>query len=119
MDKPLPHTIYVTPGLGGGGAERVLTTVLLVQPAAPERISVVSLVPGGVFRRALERAGIRVTDLGWRGKRDLLRGAFALAAIIRAERPTVVYGWMYSGNLLALLALLLAGRPRTRLFWTV
>jgi glycosyltransferase involved in cell wall biosynthesis len=116
---PLAHAMYVTPGLRGGGAERLLTTMLLQQRSQSERMSVVSLRPGGVFRPTLEHAGISVTDLGWNSKRDVLRSAFALAAIIRAEQPTVVYGWMYAGNLLALFAQLLAGRPRAQLFWTV
>jgi glycosyltransferase involved in cell wall biosynthesis len=113
-----PQTMYVTTDLCGGGAERLLTTLLLQQDAR-ERISVVSLQPGGVFRRKLEGAGISVTDLGVRHVAGALRGTLALAALIRAQRPAVVYGWMYHGNLLALAALLFAGRPRTPLFWTV
>jgi glycosyltransferase involved in cell wall biosynthesis len=110
--------MYVTTGLGGGGAERLLTTLLL-QQGARERITVVSLQPGGVFRRTLEDAGIGVADLAVRNVAGALRGTFALAALIRAQRPAVVYGWMYHGNLLALAALLLAGQPRAPLFWTV
>ena len=118
MRDPMPHAMHVTTDLRGGGAERLLTNMLL-QHRAGTRISVVSLQAGGVFRRTLEEAGISVTDLGLTGSRDALRGAFALAAIIRAQRPSVVYGWMYHANLLAFLAILLAGRPRARLFWTI
>lgn len=118
MDDKTPQTMYVTTSLNGGGAERLLTNLLLQQNAG-DRISVVTLLPGGVFRRTLEDAGINVTDLGMNRRRDALRGAFALAALIRARRPTVVYGWMYHANLLAMVALLLAGTPRTRLFWGI
>jgi glycosyltransferase involved in cell wall biosynthesis len=111
--------MYVTVSLNGGGAERLLTNMLLQQPEARERVSVVTLLPGGVFRRTLEEAGISVTDLGMHRHRDALRGVFALAALMRARRPSVVYGWMYHANLLAMLALLLAGRPRTPLFWGI
>jgi glycosyltransferase involved in cell wall biosynthesis len=110
--------MYVTTSLHGGGAERLLTNMVL-QQGSRDRISVVSLQPGGVFRPSLEDAGIRVTDLGMRRHRDVVRGLFALAALIRARRPSVVYGWMYHANLLAMLALLLAGRPRTRLVWGI
>ncbi len=118
MTEIPPQTMYVTIGLQGGGAERLLTNMVLRQKAG-DRISVVSLLPGGVFRRTLEDAGISVTDLGMSHNRDALRGVFALAALIRSQRPTVVYGWMYHANLLAMMALLLAGRPRTRLFWGI
>jgi glycosyltransferase involved in cell wall biosynthesis len=117
-DERSPHTMYVTTDLHGGGAERLLTNMLL-QQGASDRISVVSLLPGGVFRRTLEDAGIRVTDLGMSSYRHTLRAAFALAALIRARRPAAVYGWMYHANVLSMLALLLATRPRTPLFWGI
>jgi glycosyltransferase involved in cell wall biosynthesis len=110
--------MYVTTGLHGGGAERLLTNMLLQQDIR-DRISVVTLLPGGVFRRTLEDAGISVTDLGMTSYRHALRAVFALAALMRARRPSIVYGWMYHANVLAMLALLLAGRPRTPLFWGI
>jgi glycosyltransferase involved in cell wall biosynthesis len=116
--RDIPEILYVTIGLRGGGAERLLTNIVLKQKARAS-ISVVSLVPGGEFRSTLEEAGIRVTDLGMHKATDALRGVFALAALIRERRPTLVYGWMYHANLLALFALLLAGRLRTPLIWGI
>ncbi len=118
MEDRSSYTMYVTTGLHGGGAERLLTNMLLQQNGR-QRISVVTLLPGGVFRRTLEDAGISVTDLGMSGYRHALRGTFALAALIRARRPSVLYGWMYHANVLAVLALLLAGRPRPLLLWGI
>ncbi|HEX6640277.1 MAG TPA: glycosyltransferase [Thermoanaerobaculia bacterium] len=114
----VPEILYVALGLRGGGAERLLTNIILKQKDVAS-ITVVSLLPGGVFRRTLEEAGIRVTDLGMHKATDALRGVFALAALIRERRPTLVYGWMYHANLLALFALLLAGRLRTPLVWGI
>lgn len=109
--------MYVITTLRGGGAERLLTNIL-VEQRAPDRISVVTLLAGGVFRPMLENAGIHVTDLGMTRKRDVFRGAFRLAALIRKRCPAVVHGWMYHANLLAFIALILAGGWRTtRLFW--
>jgi glycosyltransferase involved in cell wall biosynthesis len=118
MEEQTPHTMYVTISLHGGGAERLLTNLLL-QHNAPERISVVTLYSGGVFRQSLENAGIRTTDLGMRNRWDAPRALFELAALIRARRPVVVYGWMYHANLLVFFATLLAGRPRPRVFWGI
>ena len=46
----LTETIYVTNGLNGGGAERLLTNLLL-QQSDRDRIVVISLSPGGIFVR--------------------------------------------------------------------
>jgi len=110
-----PETLYVSYSLHGGGAERLLTNIVLQQRDS-RRISVVALRPGGVFRRTLEDAGISVTDLGMTKYHHVLRGVFQLAAIMRARRPEVVHAWDYFANLLALVALLIA-RLRPRLFW--
>jgi glycosyltransferase involved in cell wall biosynthesis len=118
MEPNSPKTLYVTTGLHGGGAERLLTNMLL-QQGDRDRITVVSLLPGGIFRRTIEDAGIRVIDLDMYRYRDVVRAAFSLARLIRAEQPSLVYGWMYHANLLAMLSLLLAGRPRTRLIWAI
>ncbi|HEV2718751.1 MAG TPA: glycosyltransferase, partial [Thermoanaerobaculia bacterium] len=117
MNGTLP-TMYVTTTLHGGGAERLLTNVLL-RRGAPEDIDVVSLLPGGVFRAPLENAGIRVTDLGMHRRRDALRGLFRLAALLRERRPAAVQGWMYHANLLAFFALRLAGMRRTPHSWGI
>jgi glycosyltransferase involved in cell wall biosynthesis len=119
MTEQNPDEImYVVTTLHGGGAERLLTNIVLQQEAR-DRISVVSLLPGGVFRRTLQDAGIEVIDLGMMRHRHALRGAFRLASLMRARRPTVVHGWMYHANLLSFLARLLSGRPHTRLFWGI
>jgi hypothetical protein len=62
MIAPARRTMYITYSLDGGGAERLLTNIILQH--APRSISVVSLRPGGVFRSVLESAGIHVADLG-------------------------------------------------------
>jgi glycosyltransferase involved in cell wall biosynthesis len=118
MEDRSLHTMYVTTGLNGGGAERLLTN-MLCSSESPGRFSVVSLLPSGVFRPALEEAGIDVADLGMSGYGSALRAVFTLAELIRARRPHVVYGWMYHANVLAMAALLLAGRRRTRLYWGI
>ena len=111
-----PDTMYVITGLHGGGAERLLTNILL-QQSERDRIVVVSIVPGGVFQRTLEDAGITVINLG--RTRDLLRAAIDLGAIIRALKPKTVYAWMYEANLAAFFALLFSGRPLTRIYFAV
>lgn len=109
------NTIYVTYTLEGGGAERLLTNILLKQQA-PERVRVVVLRPGGVFRPVIENAGIEVADLGMTRYHHALIGAFRLARLIRLHRPQVLHGWDYFTNLLIMISRFLA-RSKARVFW--
>jgi glycosyltransferase involved in cell wall biosynthesis len=118
MTTGTPRTLHVITALHGGGAERLLTNVVL-QEDAPESTSIVSLLPGGVFRPVLEQAGFTVTDLGMRSPLQSLRALFRLAALMREQQPAVVQGWMYHANLLAFLALRLARLRNVRLIWGV
>jgi glycosyltransferase involved in cell wall biosynthesis len=111
--------MHVIGSLHGGGAERLLTNLVTQQRAPQERGWVVCLYPGGVFRPALEAAGIEVIDLGMERVSDTIVGLFKLAALLRERRPAVVQGWMYGANVFASLALGWAGRRDTRLIWGI
>lgn len=115
MNDRQPSTMYVTYTLAGGGAERLLTNLILQHPA-PERVSVVTLRPGGVFRSRIEDAGVEVVDLGMTQYHHGLAGALRLARRMRAQRPEIVHGWDYFSNLLICVAHLLA-RSHARIFW--
>lgn len=115
MSASLPATMYVTYSLDGGGAERLLTNIIL-QQSDVAGVSVVSLRAGGVFRPVLEEAGVNVTDLGMTRYGDAPRGVLHLARLIRSRRPEIVHGWDYFSNLLAFAAAFVA-RSRARLFW--
>jgi glycosyltransferase involved in cell wall biosynthesis len=110
--------IHVISGLHGGGAERLLTAIAFGSLAAAQKILVVSLLPGGEFRPCLEAAGIAVCDLGMRRRVPSLAGLLRFVALLRAQRPAIVQGWMYHANLLACIGLMLSGRwSRTFLYW--
>lgn len=112
-----PSAMYVIYSLDGGGAERLLTNVILQQNAAA-RARVVTLRPGGVFRPALEKAGAAVVDLGMTRYHHALLGVFRLRRLILAQRPDVLHGWDYFANLLVFAAGF-AARSRARIFWGV
>lgn len=113
---PPGGTLYVTTGLHGGGAERLLTTTVL-QRSPSDHVRVISLTPGGVFRSVIEASGVEVIDLGMRHRRDGARCVVALARYIRDTRPDVIYAWMYHANVASVLARAMAGGPRAPLFW--
>lgn len=73
---------------------------------------VVSLTEGGPNAPVLEGLGARVVTLAPRGLAGAPASILALARLIRRERPAVVQGWLYHGDLFAALAHRLAGAPR-------
>ena len=112
--------MHVITGLTRGGAESQLARLVCAGAPGMGRAVVVSLLPGGAYRREIETAGVPVHDLGMaRGRANPL-GLPRLARLIRRYRPHVLHAWMYHAQLPATLALAVSGRRRgTRLVWGV
>lgn len=112
--------LHVITDLYVGGAEAMLTRLVVAKPGVADQSAVVSLLPDGFFADHLRAAGIPVMELNFRKPFGIVAGMVGLARLIRATKPDVVQGWMYHGDLAALLALILAGRRRsTRLAWNI
>ncbi|MSP67943.1 MAG: glycosyltransferase [Alphaproteobacteria bacterium] len=119
-EAPQPKVMHVITGLDVGGAETALANLLLSDQPVHRDALAVSLLPGGALRAGLVAAGRRVVDLGMHRGRPSLTALARLARLIRAERPAVVQGWMYHGDLAAGLGLLLSGRRSdARLYWGI
>jgi glycosyltransferase involved in cell wall biosynthesis len=119
---PRPRTIlYVTTDLFiGGGAEGMLARLLTAEPRLADAIIVVSLLPGESHAERLRQAGITVHQLDFGSARGIASGLVRLARLIARSKPDIVQGWMYHGDLAALVALVLSGRrQRTRLVWGI
>lgn len=118
-----PHALrvmHVITGLGSGGAEAMLTRLVLARRDFPLEQRVVSLVDGGRYAADLRAGGITVDGLGMRRGRVGPTGVARLAGLIRRYRPGVIQSWMYHADLIALMGLLLSGRRRrTRLYWGI
>ena len=81
---------------------------------------IVALVAGGAVRERLLQAGIPVETLNMRRGLPDPRAVWRLVKLIRRERPDVIQSWLYHGDLMATLALILSGRRKgTKLFWNV
>ena len=109
--------MHVITGLDAGGAEKMLAS--LAPRFAPQaEVRVASLKPGGIHRRALEEAGVAVSDLGARSSLAAPLAILRLAGLIRSFQPDVIQSWMYHADLASTLALLICGRRgRTRFYW--
>lgn len=110
--------IFISTGLGPGGAETALLRLCRQLNDTGTHCGVVSLGDEGVIGPELRRSAVPVWCLGlkhavrWPSALSQLR--IALATL----RPTVVQGWMYHGNLAAILASRLM-RPMPALAWSV
>jgi glycosyltransferase involved in cell wall biosynthesis len=82
--------------------------------------TVVSLLPNGIFGKRLRANGVEVIELDFTRLFGAIWGVFRLALVIRRVKPDVVQGWMYHGDLAALVGLVLsARRSRTLLVWGI
>ena len=82
--------------------------------------AVASLIPGGAYASLLRGAGISVTELAIGPWPPNPWPVATLARLIRRTQPHIVQGWMYHGDLIATLGVMLSGRRRrTKLAWTL
>lgn len=107
--------LYVTTGLGVGGAERALERLLPALAARGFTLAVVSLREPQPVGARLRELGIEVHELGMKPSRPSLAGLIRLWRVVRRFRPNVLQGWMYHGNLAAQLARLAAPRAKVLL----
>jgi len=114
------RVLHVITGLGLGGAENMLTSLVLRSADAGMAPEVVSLTQGGENAARIRAAGVPVSDLGMRRGLPDPRAVRTLALAIRAARPDVIQSWMYHADLLALAARATLPRSeRPKLVWGV
>jgi len=106
--------VHVIPGLGVGGAERMLIKLLgrAHDPTMVHRV--VSLRAGGELRSEMEAVAGPIVEIGIDGSFPGPASAWKLRAEVRRLEPSLVVGWMYHGNLAARFAR--QGRP---MIWNI
>ncbi|HZR02069.1 MAG TPA: glycosyltransferase [Burkholderiales bacterium] len=105
----MTKVLFVTTGLGTGGAEKMLMKLISRLHGKSIDASVVSLSPRGPVSSEIEALGVETRHLGVAIPLGLPWATVELAKIARRERPDVIQGWMYHGNLAAALARSFAG----------
>lgn len=110
--------LFVTSGLGTGGAERMLVKLLAALDRTRCECLVVSLLDAGTQGGPIREIGVPVLELRIDRLGGFLAAGWQLLRIARRFRPHVVQGWMYHGNLAAAWAWLAVCRS-ARLFWGV
>jgi glycosyltransferase involved in cell wall biosynthesis len=110
--------LFVTTGLGTGGAERMLVKLLWALKSRGCECSVVSLLDSGTQGPVIREFGVTIHELHVNRAWGLVSAVWRLQEIARSFKPDVIQGWMYHGNLAACCAWLRIWR-RPRLFWSV
>ncbi len=107
--RGLPKVLWITTGLGTGGAEMMLTQ--LVTGLVGHSHVVISLTSGGKYLEPLRAAGAVVHTLDMPAGKPGPRALWRLLKLSRQARPDVMMGWMYHGCLAASLARLVVRAP--------
>lgn len=111
--------MFVTTGLGTGGAEKMLFSLLSQIDRDKLDPVVISLIPGGAIADRLLDLKIPVHSIGLKaGGIPSIKQLIKLRNYIREIQPDIIQGWMYHGNLTASLSRRLLGR-KVPLFWSI
>lgn len=100
--------LFISTGLGTGGAEMMLYKVLSGIDRNRFEPIVLSLIKADYFSNQvtdlIKALDIPVHSLEMNPGRFSIKKLFELADLIRREQPDIIQGWMYHANLAALLA---------------
>jgi glycosyltransferase involved in cell wall biosynthesis len=99
---------HIISGLGVGGAELFLERLISTMPSSDFNHSVVSLIDLGIVGKRLQSQGVNVIALKTR-KATLPKGLWKLRSLLRTEKPDLIQGWLYNGNISASITHRLAG----------
>lgn len=99
--------LHVITGLSDGGAEAVLTRLILNSPQYEHLV--VSLSDSGKYGAVLTGAEIRVINLNLSRKSLNIEKFIELCSLIKRESPDVIQTWMYHADLFGGLASRVAG----------
>ncbi len=112
--------VHVMTGLEVGGAETLLLELCREDIRRGRSPFVASLMSDGPMRDRFAQIGVQVVGLGMRRGNWSMPGLVRLARLIRRQRPRIVQGWLYHGNLAATAAAWVSGVfPRPRLAWGI
>jgi glycosyltransferase involved in cell wall biosynthesis len=108
--------IHVITSLSTGGAE--ITLYRLITSSRKQKIIVICLTGNEVVGERIARYGCDVVYLNMPHGKVTLNGMVILINTIRNFKPDIVFGWMYHGNLAAVLGMKLGSR-NSKLFWNI
>lgn len=113
----MARILHVITGLRTGGAEMMLWKLLSASNGRHSQ-AVVSLMDEGTVGARIRDLGVPVYGLGLRARAPNPLKVLSLRSLTRQFAPHLIVGWMYHGNLMALLAGM-SSRKRTPVLWNI
>jgi glycosyltransferase involved in cell wall biosynthesis len=96
--------LHLITGLGTGGAESMVYKLLSATDRDRYEPVVLSMIDRGTFGDRIEALGIPIHTLNMRPGRPMPLDFWRLVRTVKRIGPDLIQGWMYHGNLAALLA---------------
>lgn len=96
--------LILTTGLDQGGAEALLVDFAFLARDSGWTIEIMSLIPGGFHRPALEAAGFSITDAGMERSKSSVPALLHALSLVRRSEADLVQCWMYHANLIGAVA---------------
>ena len=118
FNKKIPSVIHLITGLERGGAERFLNNLVSNGLKGQFNNSVISLMTEGYYGKLLKKKKIPVFSLDMKRGQINFSGVKKLREILIDQKPDIIQGWMYHGNLAALLGYIMVNR-KVKLSWTI
>ena len=118
LNKKKPKVIHLITGLERGGAERFLYN--LINNGLNEKFdnSVISLMSEGYYGSLLKKKKIPVFSLNLNRGQITFYAIKRLRKILIEQKPDIAQGWMYHGNLAALLGTIML-KKKIKLSWAI
>lgn len=112
--------LHIITGLGSGGAERMLSRMVLADHGGGASYHVVVvLMDEGLYGKPLREAGIELHCLDMRRGVPSLRALWRLIKILRQHRPDAVMTWLYHAAMIGTLAAVISALGTKRLIWNL
>lgn len=104
MQANLLSVLHIITGLHCGGAEMMLYKLLSSLPRERYSSHVISLRPHGTVEDKIVALGVPVFSPNMRGMLPTPRSVLDLRRLTQSIQPQIIQGWMYHGNLAAIVA---------------
>ena len=116
--KKIPKVVHIITGLERGGAERFLYNLISNNFNKKIKSSVISLMSEGYYGHLLRKKKIKVFNLNMRRGDINFSAIRKLRKILIKQRPDIIQGWMYHGNLASLVGSFII-KKSPKLSWNI
>ena len=109
--------LHIISGLNTGGAEMMLHKIIQSIDRARFHSCVVSLKDTGTIGKRIEKEGFKVYSLRTNPLTPIPWVLIKLINIVLKEKPDIIHGWMYHGNIAAFIASLFS--KKKNVIWNI